>query len=115
MKKLYKKLESMNISKVVVSYEGGDDDGSITGITYFDNSNNNVSLSTDDPMVEALEKELSNPIYDKYGSFCGDFFVNGTLTYNVSEQKELWDEDLDYEEEEEEEEEEDEEDEDEWN
>jgi len=93
MKKLYKKLESMNISKVVVSYEGGNDDGSITGITYFDNSNNKISFSADDPMVEALEKELSNPIYDEYRSFCGDFFVNGTLTYNVSEQKELWDED----------------------
>jgi hypothetical protein len=47
-----------------------------------------------------LEKVLEEPIYDRYGSFAGEFHVHGTLTWDVAtakhemhgqESHEVWD------------------------
>lgn len=96
---IYRELDKIGVAKAIVCFDGGNDDGGVQSIDYFDATGNKVKEIGFDESWEdhrsssTLEKELTKPIYDKYHTFCGDFYVSGTLTYDVCERKNFWNED----------------------
>ncbi len=72
-------LKSLGITKVRVDFAGGHDDGGVEGITMFKDEE---VLKLPVPGGE-LQEALEAPVYDKYSSFAGEFYVDGTVVWNV--------------------------------
>lgn len=83
---IFDELSKKNINKAVVYFNGGDDDGGVSGIRYFYEDGSAIDLNDTDNLYE----KLSEPIYDKYGSFAGEFYVSGDLIYDVKKRKIVW-------------------------
>jgi hypothetical protein len=100
--KVFSLLKARNIVKVEVQYSGGNDEGSVNQINLIDNAGkveymeeyyDNYSVwdettksyrSPEPPTKEQLlSKSLCAPVYDKYYSFAGEFYVSGTVTWDV--------------------------------
>jgi hypothetical protein len=104
--KVFSELVRRNVASVIVSFSGGGDDGSIDGISLLDADGKEVShlretyisskwnektksfepdreMTEDEMLVEAL----GQPVYDKYGTFAGDYSVEGEILWDVKNQK----------------------------
>jgi len=105
-------LRDHNVVKCVIDYSGGNDEGGVdnTRVTYADGReelNPSWCQRTYAPMVPnpdtgkwerktlTTEQERANecadaieqPVYDRYSTFAGEFYVDGTVEYNVPEGK----------------------------
>jgi hypothetical protein len=100
-------LAKKGIARVEVEYNGGNDEGGVDQITFFDKDDKKIgemqeyygghmfwdeatkSYKPAAPPNEEqrLSQALCAPVYDKYGSFAGEFYVNGTLTWDVAKKK----------------------------
>jgi hypothetical protein len=96
---VFEALRALKVASAVVAFGGGNDSGGVESITFLDatgaemgalqeyygygsgNRPSSTKLHSDGALAEALGK----PVYDKYYSFAGDFQVDGTVTWNVSE------------------------------
>lgn len=93
------------IAMAEVTFSGGNDDGSCDGYTFFDSDNNvvdgiNMNYISSSHRVDGkwVERELTDeeraendfidlvdaPIYWRWGSFAGDFSVEGTMYYDIT-------------------------------
>jgi hypothetical protein len=86
MKTIFDDLKKKNVAKAIVYFDGGNDDGGVSSIKLLDKENKLIETSID----ENLEEELGNPIYFKYGSFAGEFYVSGELVYDVETKEMTW-------------------------
>ena len=100
-------LKGMNVAKVEVLYSGGHDEGGVDQIDLFDADGKKIrsmeeyyggtmvwdeatkgwkpaEAPTDE---QRLSQALCVPVYDKYCSFAGDFYVNGTITWDVENRR----------------------------
>lgn len=106
------KLRSQGIARVEASFSGGNDEGGIDSMTFFDADGNEVEapvrphvyrvytqgrselrggdwnnprLATTEEVAQNLVyKVLEAPVYDKYYTFAGEFYVDGTLTWDIT-------------------------------
>lgn len=88
---------------VSVYFEGGNDEGGVDDISFKDSEGKTIkrmqeyyptgtwnsetrTMDYDTSKVtldELLSFNLCKPVYDKYYSFAGDFYVTGTVTWDV--------------------------------
>jgi len=98
-------LEERKITSVVVCYTGGNDEGGVDEIilNHEDGSESKMEEWYDSPQYntttkkyeynntptkdEQLSEFLCSPVYDSYGSFAGDFYVNGEIHWDVKTRK----------------------------
>lgn len=100
-------LAKKGVNRVEVEYNGGNDEGGVDQIILFDKDDKKIgemqeyygghsvwdeeskSYKPAAPPNEEqrLSQALCAPVYDKYGSFAGEFYVNGTLTWDVAKKK----------------------------
>jgi hypothetical protein len=96
-----RKLMDRGVAKVEVHFSGGGDEGGVDNITLYDDkgkSLGNLEESYDgytyNPTTKQYEQKaltedqqiakiLGKPVYDKYHTFAGEFYVNGTVTWDV--------------------------------
>ena len=102
MRKLKETLwEGEIIVKVSVDYSGGNDDGSINRVTVelasgrecdwsepnvrgsWDREKKAIVFSRELTELEELYFAVVKPVEDQYGSFAGDFSVDGTIVWDV--------------------------------
>lgn len=83
---VFNELKKKNVSKAIVCFDGGNDDGGVSSIKLLDKENKLIETSID----EKLEEELGNPIYFRYGSFAGEYYVSGELVYDVEHKEMTW-------------------------
>jgi hypothetical protein len=115
-------LRNKGVTKLVIEFSGGNDEGGTDGYTAVDAAGNEVALPSSNaspdrvfnPTTRRFEGEgwtvyqwsdgkdtirpatpdeisvamvwaaLEAPIYDRYYSFAGEFYVHGTLTWDVA-------------------------------
>lgn len=85
-------LRQRGASRAVVTFAGGNDEGDVEGIVlligdeevrlepYYGDGEGEL---TDDQQLAEL---LAAPVWERYGSFAGDFYVYGNVTYDVEKQ-----------------------------
>lgn len=79
-KEVFEMLEKLNIAQVIVEFSGGDDEGGTDNIIAENNEGHPVTFTeNEDKLVEALQL----PIYERYGSFTNQPFVNGELIWDT--------------------------------
>lgn len=100
--KIFSTLKARNIVKVEVHYSGGDDEGGVNQIDLIDTAGkvehmeeyydgyskwNDATQRWEEPAPpteeQLLSKSLCRPVYDRYGSFAGEFYVNGSVVWDV--------------------------------
>ena len=86
MKTIFDELKKKNVSKAIVHFDGGNDDGGVSSIEFLSKDGSVIDLSED----AKIEEELGNPIYTRYGSFAGEFHVSGELIYDVDKKEVTW-------------------------
>lgn len=80
-------LKARGVSKAVLDYNGGNDEGGVDGITFY-------MVDSDVPVDFPIQWEgtgddkelarlLEGPVDSKYGSWAGEFSAYGTLTWDV--------------------------------
>lgn len=100
---MWAELEKRGVTKAEVHFSGGNDEGSI----------DHVYLMNDDEVIATLQEEyimavwekgawkyekehsldgklvnsLAEPVEERYGSFAGDFYVDGIVSYDVKNRK----------------------------
>lgn len=114
-------LHRQTITKVVVHFSGGNDEGGADGYTahyadgtekpladtgayldhqtqrhvvsegYVDGQHKTRPATTDEIDHAQLMEALEQPIYDRWGGFSGDFHVDGTLTWDAVARKATFD------------------------
>jgi len=104
---MWAELRRRNVAKVAVEFSGGGDEGGVDNITLlnaegdeignlhedygskrWEDGNGWVSVNPPNPDT-ALVEALVAPVYERYDTFAGDFYVNGTLSYDVAKEKAL--------------------------
>ena len=87
-------LSSRGASRAVVEFSGGNDEGGPDAITLFAGQDPLCTLPAWPPggEVTATEKAdaeladaLSDPVFEQYGTFAGDFDVTGEVIWDVQE------------------------------
>lgn len=91
--RLFAFCKSVGISRINVEYSGGGDSGGPDNVEILPK----VSKEVADFVHNDLAEELSNPIYDRHGSFAdgGGYSVNGTVVYDIENNK-AWIEGVDH-------------------
>lgn len=90
---IFSELTAKNINSVHIGFSGGNDEGGADDMVIRRNNGDEEksdfwrNLSTIIPS-DIVEK-LTEPIYDKWGGFAGDFQVYGTLIWDV-EKKDVY-------------------------
>jgi hypothetical protein len=89
-------MRRRNIVKAVCHYSGGNDEGSVDQITctLADGSTWDLPSWGGKPDEQELADLLSEPVYDQYGTFAGDFSCYGTVTWDVSTGEVVMDDNL---------------------
>ena len=105
--RIFTRLAGLGVATVRVGFSGGNDDGGITGIvatlasggeqhweeTYRDEGAYQVVdgkwtfvEKKAEPLTEHQEmvNEMAQSVYDKYGSFAGEFYVGGYFLWDVA-------------------------------
>ena len=77
-------LKTLNCTKVVIHYEGGNDEGFIEHIIF--HKEDGTTEQVDEEYSDEFHRVLCSPVYEAYGSFAGDYNVDGKLTWDVSKQ-----------------------------
>lgn len=70
----------------VVYFSGGGDSGGVDRIELLDAAGDEVGkVGEDDSLPDgtSLWDVLGKPVYDRYYSFAGEFYVDGTVTWDV--------------------------------
>jgi hypothetical protein len=119
----FAELRNRGAAKAIVAFQGGNDEGGVEEITLLDADGKEVGKlqeyyggSTWNPETKKWDKPklnpqvqkdadlaeaLGKPVYDKYYNFAGEFYVQGTVIWDVktqdvkmsgSESHEEWDE-----------------------
>lgn len=80
-------LKRKTIEKVNVYFSGGNDSGSVEKYEFILASGDTVSWK--DAEIATLHKDLPDslekPVWDKYGSFAGEFYAEGHVVWDVKE------------------------------
>lgn len=84
-KQVFEELKKLGAVQAVIAFSGGNDSGGADSITLLNVDGNDIEHSLEDD--DGLGEALCQPIYDKYHSFAGEFFVDGTLTWTVEGSK----------------------------
>jgi hypothetical protein len=106
-------LRNQGIARIEATFSGGNDEGGIDSVTFFDAEGNEVAappqpsvyrayqggtsalyaggwgddrrLATAEEVAQDLVwKVIEHPVYDRYYTFAGEFYVDGTLTWDVA-------------------------------
>lgn len=75
------------VSKVTVSFSGGHDEGGVDDITLETIEHGQVTwtdLWSKETDYKAIADALSQPVYDEYYSFAGEFHVNGQVVWDAN-------------------------------
>ena len=89
--RLFAFMNELGIDKIILSYSGGGDSGSVDNLDLKFSKKNTMSLGDRNNLVknisEVFEEELAQPIWDKHGSFAdgGGYSVDGYVTYSVKD------------------------------
>lgn len=123
-REVFARLKELGAAKALVSFEGGNDDGGVTGIILVDDKSEKIGEVNDHyqepalnddgtnklvertnragytyktveykPLPEEQEKEnalyntLGAPVYDRFGSFAGEFEVHGIVEWDVENEE----------------------------
>lgn len=100
---VWEELTRRNAAKAVVHFSGGNDEGSVSRIELVDANGAEIGelqeiyaptewsekekkwvRKTQPTQEELLVNALVRPVYDKYYSFAGEYYVEGTVTFNVA-------------------------------
>jgi hypothetical protein len=87
----FAELTRLGADRAVVEFSGGNDEGGPDAITLFRGENALRTLPTwwqaGDPEkhLVALSDVLSEPVFQAYGSFAGDFDVTGEVIWDLAE------------------------------
>ena len=104
---LEKLFKHYGISTVIVEFSGGNDDGGVDGIGFYDSEGETINLSAtytnntfwnpktktwdqkelsdDDRRMNELIDLLEAPVQDRWGSWAGDFYANGQVAYDLAQ------------------------------
>ena len=100
---MFTRLRQMNATKAIVEFsaEGRHGIGAVDSITLYDGEGNELPTKVEenysgwrwdganyypvepDTPNNELARALAAPVYERYGSFAGDFYVTGTVVYDV--------------------------------
>jgi len=86
----FAELARLGADRAVVEFSGGNDEGGPDAITLFKGEGTLRTLQTwwqaGDPDNElvALSDALSDPVFEAYGTFAGDFEVTGEVIWDVA-------------------------------
>lgn len=95
-------IESKGGDSAVIDYSGGHDEGGINSIGIYKDDNLVCELEeprerwnpetktyelVGDKGEEKFIKAIIQPVYEEYHSFAGEFYVDGTLTWDCKEKK----------------------------
>jgi hypothetical protein len=103
---MFAELRRRGVAKVVVEFSGGGDEGGVNDITLYNADGGEIGKLEEDyggstynsktgqwepinppnPDTKLVEA-LVAPVYDRYGSFAGEFYVSGTVEYDVANEK----------------------------
>ncbi len=87
---MFNHLRTLGVTKVVLEFSGGGDEGGVdSGTVYYGGPKNYEEK--DLPLYKGelpgfdgdIVSELSEPVYDKYHSFAGEFHVYGEVVWDV--------------------------------
>lgn len=93
---VYDELKKRGAAKAVVHFSGGGDDGGVEQISLLNSEGKEIGTlqeyvyGGDDKQTPAdteLAEALSKPVYDKYYSFAGEFYVSGTVVWDAETRK----------------------------
>ncbi len=85
-------LKRLGADRAVVEFSGGNDEGGPDNISLLKNDETIRTLSVawhageEDKDLLALADALSDPVFEAYGTFAGDFDVTGEVIWDVAEQ-----------------------------
>ena len=77
-------MTAMGIKRAVVSFSGGNDEGGVDEITAYNADGGEIGFGSTDRWGQ-LEELLGRPVYDQYSSFAGEFYVDGEVTWDLSD------------------------------
>ena len=80
---LFEKLRSRGIKRIEVCFSGGNDEGGVDDIIADGEYFNRGEVGSEN---WELTKALCEPVYDKYCSFAGEFYVDGKVIYDVEKE-----------------------------
>jgi hypothetical protein len=76
-------LKTAGVTRAEVNFEGGNDEGTIESIVLHKKDGTQTTIDYSYSHSNPLHEQLSQPVWDKYGSFAGDFDVHGVVTWDV--------------------------------
>ncbi len=89
---VFERLRELGAVAAVVPFNGGYDEGFVEGITLRGAEGSAVAVIHEDHYGDAeepfegahrLAEALSQPVYDEYGGFAGEFEVEGRVVWDV--------------------------------
>lgn len=98
---IFNRLRALGAAKATVEFSGGGDEGGVDSITLHDGEGNELPIKLEEnysgsrwdgtkyvsvePDTEnnQLAGALSAPVNERYGTFAGEFYVSGTVDYDV--------------------------------
>lgn len=95
-------LRALNVAKVEITFSGGDDQGGPDSTTFVLNDSQTINcpwqmvwperdLTPQETAINDYLDFLEAPIYERWGGFAGEFYVEGTLIWDVaSETCRMW-------------------------
>ncbi len=89
----FRELASRGADRAVVAFSGGNDEGGPDSITLYVGEGELSTLTTwptgtrtvEEQAEDRLADALSDPIFEAYGTFAGDFDVTGEVIWDVAE------------------------------
>jgi len=101
---VWKMLEEKNVAKVEIHFQGGNDEGGCDNIVLLDAEGKTIGemnewyehkewcpeteqwkVTNKPTNDDLLSKALCEPVYEKYYTFAGEFYVDGTLHWCVKD------------------------------
>lgn len=84
-------MQSLKVKKVVFEYNGGGDSGGVESFYYVDSKGKKIDQHAVDSkitdIIQSIEEQLTDPVYDYHGSFAGEYNVSGELVYDCKAKK----------------------------
>lgn len=87
----FEALEAAGAVAVTVEFAGGNDEGFAEDPITVDELGRARALH---PRTDELARALQAPVYDEFGGFGGEFYVSGTLTWDVPSRRVTMDQSL---------------------
>lgn len=88
-RRCFELMAEAGVARAAVEFSGGNDEGGVDAIRLYDADGKEVrSLEGwEETYAKSrgdLVRELERPVDDKYGSFAGDFYVRGTVVWDLA-------------------------------